>query len=211
MPDLGIIDPWLEPYDFVIAADSGLVSAERAGMSPDLIIGDMDSLEDIAILERYPASKKRLYGCDKDYSDTELAMAAMTEKGIDDITIVGGDGGRMDHFFALRMLFDREVMPSLWIGTESAVIGIGEGSVSAGVRVDGLESGEPVSIFATGRDVHRCKGSGFHWNPDGLDWDSGAISLSNRSPSGSIDLIADSGRFLLVVPFRLGIHVSRLK
>lgn len=211
MPDLGIVDPWLEPYDFVIAADSGLTSAERAGISPDLIIGDMDSLEDVAILERYPASKKRLYGCDKDFSDTELALSAMVEKGIVDITIVGGDGGRMDHFFALQRLFERETMPSLWIGTESAVAGLGAGSVSSGVRVEGLEKEEPVSIFAIGPGPHGCRGKGFHWAPDGLAWDSGAISLSNRSNADSVELVADKGRFLLVLPFRLGIHVTRLK
>ena len=58
----------------VIAADSGLIAAENAGITVDLIIGDMDSLDSRKRLEKYPAHKIQSFSHDKDFTDTELAL-----------------------------------------------------------------------------------------------------------------------------------------
>lgn len=209
-PRLDHLRSWVEPCSFVIAADSGLTVAERAGFFPDLVLGDMDSLEDRSLLDKYPTEKKRISPRDKDLSDTELALEAMKERGVDDIVLIGGNGGRMDHFFALRLLFDGDTAPSLWLGGESAVVALGSGCVSRGVAVSGLVSEDAVSVFSAAGGKHSCRGTGFHWAPDTVDWDHGAFSLSNRSDTGKIILEAVEGRFLLVVPFREGLSVSRL-
>lgn len=209
-PDTSFLEPWIAPYGFVVAADSGLVACERLGISADLVLGDMDSLGDRTLLDKYPPDKKRIWDADKDYSDTELALLAMAERGIDDVTLVGGDGGRMDHFFALRNLFDRDgSVPSMWIGRESAVISFGSGAISEFVSVSGLAGEDPVSVFAAGRGPHACRGRGLHWSIDALAWDSTVCSLSNRADSGELMIESASGRFLLVVPFREGISVAR--
>lgn len=209
-PDQTFLKSWIAPYSFVIAADSGLVASERSGIEADLVLGDMDSLGDLSLLEKYPPEKKQLWPVDKDYSDTEIALVAMKERGIDDVVLVGGDGGRMDHFFALRSLFDRiGPVPSMWIGRESAVIAFGSGTVSDSVIVTGLASDDPVSVFAAGSGEHLCRGTGFHWPIDSLDWDSLAGSLSNRTDTGSLTVTSDSGRFLLVVPFCENVSVKR--
>jgi len=46
---------------FIIAADSGLVCAEEFGYTPDLIVGDMDSLTDKSLLSSYPEDKIRIF------------------------------------------------------------------------------------------------------------------------------------------------------
>jgi thiamine pyrophosphokinase len=209
MPDSDFIRSWVEPFDFVVAADSGLDGAERAGFVPDLVIGDMDSISDQSKLEKYADGQTRRYPHDKDSSDTELALAAMAARGISDVVIIGGDGGRMDHFFALRLLFERDFIPSMWIGTESAVIALGPGCSSRSVSITGLRSRDPVSVFPAGKGSHRCLGTGFHWPPDSVSWDTGAFSLSNRADDDSVTLESVEGRFLLVLPFRRGLSVSR--
>lgn len=211
-PDRHWLEKWLLPHSFVVAADSGLVACERAGVVADLVIGDMDSLADRSLLAKYPSDKVRTFDGDKDYSDTELALAAMAERGVNDIVIVGGDGGRMDHFFALRSLFDREgTVPSAWIGGESAVIAFGPGTASDGVRVTGLSRVDPVSVFAAGSAPHACRSDGFHWPVDGLGWDALACSLSNRADGETISIESQAGRFLLVVPLRDGIAAGRFR
>lgn len=200
----------LGKFDFVIAADSGLHAAEKAGIIPDLIVGDMDSLKTPSILVKYPADHIKIWPREKDYTDTELALSLMKEKGVDDVVLVGGCGGRMDHFFALRSLFDKDFCPSLWIGDESTVVLADSGRGGGSLRVSGLVENDPVSVFAAGIGNHQCRGSGFHWEIDSLSWESGIFSLSNHAESGTITLEALSGRFLLVVPFRSSILIERI-
>ena len=209
-PDMHLVLPWIRSPGYIIAADSGLVGVEKAGLIPDLLLGDMDSLPDPSILDRYPDEKKRIWPVDKDFTDTELALSVMNEKGIDEIILIGGSGGRMDHFFALYSLFNKQVFPALWIGEESVIIAVGSGSPSMKACVEGLLSNDPVSVFPVGNESHSCSGFDFHWPIDKLEWDSGIFSLSNRSDSGSLEFHAHTGRFLIVIPLREGVRAARM-
>jgi len=98
----------------LVAADSGLLLAERAGLLPHWIIGDMDSL-DAESLADYPPERVLRYPHDKDYTDTEMAFNLLREKGCGPVWIIGGGGGRLDHLFGIRALFEREYPPERWI------------------------------------------------------------------------------------------------
>lgn len=84
------------PGDFVIAADAGYQTCRRAGILPDLLIGDFDSMEapaDFARVRRLPV--------EKDDTDTLAAIRAGLEQGCTDFLIYGGTGGkRLDHTLA---------------------------------------------------------------------------------------------------------------
>lgn len=78
-------------FDAVICADAGLVIAEKLGIKPDYLIGDYDSTakpytEDVIVLPM-----------EKDITDSEAAIDLAKAKGFDDITVLGGLGGRFDH------------------------------------------------------------------------------------------------------------------
>ena len=80
--------------DLVIAADAGLLTARRFGVVPDILLGDFDSLGEPDVpdgteLIRVPA--------EKDDTDTQLAVRVALERGADEIVIVGGLDGRLDH------------------------------------------------------------------------------------------------------------------
>lgn len=85
-----------DPGDFVIAADAGYQTCRRAGILPDLLIGDFDSMEapaDFARVRRLPV--------EKDDTDTLAAIRAGLEQGCTDFLIYGGTGGkRLDHTLA---------------------------------------------------------------------------------------------------------------
>jgi thiamine pyrophosphokinase len=85
----------------VVAADSGLHQAELLGLRVDYVVGDLDSADPAAVeraraagavVERHPV--------DKDATDLELAFDLARDRGAVRITVVGGAGGRLDHFLA---------------------------------------------------------------------------------------------------------------
>lgn len=80
---------------FVICADSGYLKCLKAGVTPNLIIGDFDSskkpdtnIETIILPVR------------KDDTDTFFAVKEAQKRGFDDIIILGGIGSRIDHTYA---------------------------------------------------------------------------------------------------------------
>ena len=81
--------------DLCIAADSGYRHAQAMGVRVDVLLGDFDSLgepkdvDERTELLRVPA--------EKDFTDTQLAVETAIERGADDIVIIGGLGGRLDH------------------------------------------------------------------------------------------------------------------
>lgn len=196
-PDIRMARRFFSPWSYVIAADSGLMSAETAGIVPDLIVGDMDSLADLCMLNKYPEEKIRRFPRDKDRTDTELALALMREQNVDEIVLVGGSGGRFDHFFALRELYETDLFPDYWIGKESVVVAV---EPSFALHISDLAPEVPVSVFATGNGPHACHSTGLYWPLDSLLWDSGAYSLSNRGDSGSCTFESISGNFIVIVP-----------
>lgn len=90
----------LPACDAVICADGGLAYRKVLGLSGDVpvyLIGDYDSgaLPDDA--EREEAQDVIVLPAVKDMTDTEAALDLAVEKGFEDITVLGGLGGRLDH------------------------------------------------------------------------------------------------------------------
>jgi thiamine pyrophosphokinase len=77
---------------FVIAADGGFTTLQKAGISPDLIMGDFDSLGEAPKGENVVLSSP-----EKDDTDTMLAVKKSLEMGAKTLLIYGGLGGRFDH------------------------------------------------------------------------------------------------------------------
>ncbi|HKK49544.1 MAG TPA: thiamine diphosphokinase, partial [Alkalispirochaeta sp.] len=91
----------------VVAADSGLEYAVSRGITPDGVVGDMDSIQDEGMLAPYAESQIERYSRAKDWTDTEIAMDYLWKRSINDISIIGGGGGRLDHLMAIIALFER--------------------------------------------------------------------------------------------------------
>ena len=92
--------------DLTIAADSGLAAFDAAGLAPDLLIGDMDSI-DPALLERYGNLPQERLCCVKDDTDGVHALDTAIARGAKRITLLGALGGRLDHALANLMLLVR--------------------------------------------------------------------------------------------------------
>jgi thiamine pyrophosphokinase len=110
----------LSGADLVIAADSGAHWLDDSGVPPDLVIGDMDSI-DPALLDRLAArgTEVEWHRADKEASDLELAMSRAAAAGADEVVILGAlRGERLDHELAnLLLLVDGE-----WDGIDLRVV-----------------------------------------------------------------------------------------
>ncbi len=214
MPDMAIAALYFGEYRFTVAADSGLEAALRAGIIPDMVTGDMDSVSSRELLNSLPPERVERWNADKDYTDTELAMMLMERHQVDDVVLIGGSGGRLDHLFAIERMFSRAFCPSLWVSQETLIAVVESTSPRSTLAIQGLESVDPVSVFAvSGFAVSApgslsCGGEGLVWTLDSVDWDAGAYSLSNRSETGRAVIKAANGRFLVTLPLREGIGIS---
>ena len=83
-----------EKGDLVIAADAGYLTARRLGITPDVVLGDFDTLGE----ENIPDGVECLrVPAEKDDTDTQLAVKVAIERGAWEIVMIGGMSGRIDH------------------------------------------------------------------------------------------------------------------
>ena len=105
-----------EAGDLVIAADAGYLTAKRLGITPDVILGDFDTLGE----ENIPDGVECLrVPAEKDDTDTQLAVRTAIERGAGEIVIVGGLGGRIDH-----TLSTIAILEDLWERKENRIYAI---------------------------------------------------------------------------------------
>ncbi len=95
MPVSAAMRRFWQDADTVIAADAGYETARRLGVEPDILLGDYDSAP------RPPANAKTwVLPAEKDDTDTYFAARKAIELGADEVAILGGLGGRLDHTLA---------------------------------------------------------------------------------------------------------------
>lgn len=93
--------PLLRRADLLIAADGGGNALYAEGLTPHLVIGDLDSLSDAALAAwRAQGVTIRRFPADKDETDLELALLAAIERGATQIDVLGALGGRWDQGLA---------------------------------------------------------------------------------------------------------------
>ncbi len=92
--------------DLYIAADAGWLAAKACGIKPDITAGDFDS-SDVppaafaGEIVRVPA--------EKDDTDTMLACELAIGRGVREILILGGTGGRLDHTLSNVFLLENHL------------------------------------------------------------------------------------------------------
>ncbi|MCQ3935560.1 MAG: thiamine diphosphokinase [Chloroflexi bacterium] len=100
LPDLEKARALLRPDDFILCADGGTRHALALGLTPNLIIGDLDS----TTLDLRPLTQKGMqvirHPADKNETDLELAIEHALTLNPNQILILAALGGRMDQTLA---------------------------------------------------------------------------------------------------------------
>ena len=154
---------WADDLGAVVAADGGATSAGRLGLRPDLVVGDLDSIDPVEVDRLRDAGiPVEVAPVAKDESDTELAVRAALARGATALTIVGGLGGRVDHLLANLALL---ALPEL-AGIDAVILDgrtrialvRGPGSRRLAGRV-----GDLVTLLPFGLGVEGVRTEGLAW------------------------------------------------
>ncbi len=115
-------------------------------------VGDFDSLDFIPT----PPPEK-IYPSEKDFTDGEIALKRLINKGVDRIEIYGGGGGREDHFIGnLHLLYAaHESGVKAEMVCENSVIFLGSGQI----ELNGMR-GKTFSLLPFGGAVHIMDSTG---------------------------------------------------
>lgn len=186
----------LPEAELIMAADSGYDLAVRAGLSVDVLVGDMDSIQTEVlpghvIVERHPT--------DKDATDLELALDKVMEQRPERIVVVGGGGGRVDHELATAALLCSE----RWDTVEELdwVTDRGWSHVIRRRRIVHGDVGRIISLVPMGGSVTGIYTKGLRWNLTDATMHPGTTwGVSNEFNGPVADIRIGSGCLLAIVP-----------
>lgn len=193
----------LDAIHMVIAADSGADTALTVGLPPDLVIGDLDSIDaDVlrrlenagATIDRHPPTK--------DAGDLELALDAAEAAEATHITVVGGGGGRLSHLLvnAALVAVDRTGVAVRWM-TPRADVHVLQGGAT--VTVEGM-TGDLVTLLPVGSEATEVTTTGLRWALDAATLDPGSSrGLSNELTGTTATVGLGDGTVLVIHERRL--------
>jgi thiamine pyrophosphokinase len=142
------------PGDLVIAADGGGRYCLELGLTPDLVVGDFDSLslENLRFFESQGSQVYR-YPTNKDYTDLELALQHAQQLGADEILVLAALGGRWDQTLANLLLPAALKFASLHIRLVDGAQEISTIHPGQCVEIHG-QPGDTVSLIPLIGDAH---------------------------------------------------------
>jgi thiamine pyrophosphokinase len=184
---------------FVIAADSGIEQAVALGRRVDLAVGDFDSVvpDALAMVEAGGAMVER-HPEAKDETDLELGLAAALARCASHVVVVGGHGGRVDHFLANALLLASPRFSRLRIeahvGTSRITV------VRERAALDGAV-GDLVSLLAVGGRATGVRTEGLAYPLRGEPLDPGSTrGVSNVFSEARASVSLEDGTLLAVQP-----------
>ena len=151
----------LQPHDHIICADGGTRHALALGLTPHLVIGDMDSINksEWKNFEKSGVSVE-LFPQDKNETDLELAIHRALELDAKEIIIIGALGGRLDQTLGNIALLSTAPGSSRDIRIDDGVEEIFLCRDQA--QVYG-RSGDIVSLIPWGNPTHGVQTEGLKW------------------------------------------------
>ena len=171
--------------DILVCADGGARHAKRLGLTPDFIVGDMDSLP-----KPVPrAWMKTRYWCDfnLERSDIDKSLDFIRARGVRRVTVAGAFGGGLDHELVNFASFEtcaKEMELSVIGAGTALLLGCGRHRVA-------LRPGARFSLLAAPRARLSLSGARYRLNNEVLV--RGSRGLGNRA-QGPVTLSLMEGR-----------------
>ena len=179
---------------FIIAADAGYRYLKEAGITPDLLLGDFDSLG-----ERPDLPGTLVYPTVKDDTDTGIAAKLGLEKGYDTFYIYGATGGsRPEHTVAniqtLCMLSAKGARAFILAPNATVYTAVTDGEIVFREEAKGF-----FSLFCMGSDAVGVTVEGAKYNLDNATLSPfEPIGTSNEFTGKSARIKVQNGTLLAV-------------
>lgn len=177
-----------------IAADAGMNHAKTLGITPELWVGDFDSVTDEIAAEFAHIPQDR-YPEEKNSTDGELAVAEALKRGATSLVLAGAFGGRADHAFlhvALAIRRAKEGLPVFVTSGDQEAYPLLPGS-----RDFEFEDGTQFSILGFSH-LSGVSVMGAKWPLDGVEVPFGASLTLSNEVRGDLRISIGVGRALLL-------------
>lgn len=141
-----------ENYDYIICADGGANHLFKMDITPNYIIGDLDSVNK-DVLNHYKEKNVNFekFPSKKNETDTELCILLAKELNSTHIDFVGALGGRIDHCLAnINLLYyvrEKDIYPRIISSKEEIYI-----AKSEGINIYGTK-GDIISVIPIKEDA----------------------------------------------------------
>lgn len=167
LPDPEAARALLQTGDYLIAADGGANHLLGMGILPEVVIGDLDSVDEDTLFQLTSAEVNiEQYSEDKDETDIELALHYAVEMRPSAILIVGALGGRLDQTLANLSILTDPTLPKIDIrlddGVEEAFFCQAYADRGGQIEVRG-RSGDAVSLIPWRGPVEKVTTEGLQW------------------------------------------------
>jgi len=182
----------------VIAADGGLAHTNALGLTPQIVLGDFDSLG-------YTPEGANVFPVEKDDTDAMLAVRKGLALGCDRFLLYGSlDGPRLDHtvanFQTLQFLSDRGASGYL-VGKDYIVTVIKNEMLRFSPAAAGI-----VSVFCMGPDAHGVTLEGLQYPlTDGTLTAGFPLGVSNHFTGEAARISVRDGSLLVLFDRRNGL------
>ena len=139
--------------DFLLAVDGGHYHMKSLGLIPNLVLGDLDSIQKVEFDQLQNSGVKILqFPQEKDETDLELALREATTRGFPNVLIVAGLGGRLDQTLGNLSLLKAPFLANNLIKLDDGyeeVWNIKKTTYPEGLQIKG-EIGDVVSLLSFG-------------------------------------------------------------
>ena len=161
LPDLDSARRILRADDFILCADGGTRHALTLGLTPGVIIGDLDSIAEAEKQKMIAGGVEIIrFPRDKNETDLELALAYAIDHGYREIVIVAALGDRLD-----QTLGNLSLLTNIQLSTFNVQLddGIEQASFCRDqAHVEG-KCGDLVSLIPWGGEVTGVRTEGLRW------------------------------------------------
>jgi thiamine pyrophosphokinase len=175
----------------VVCADGGAQKAVASGYAPDLIIGDLDSLEN----PEYHHGKAEIVRVpSQDNTDFEKTLDVMLTRGMNNFLVTSFSGGRIDQTLAnIEIAFEYASKCNIVLADEEYIIIPVTGSLEEQLPLDTM-----VSLLAMKDEtVVTTDGLAFELSHGTLP--RGGHGVSNRSVKETVRIQVHQGGILLLI------------
>ncbi len=150
-PTQDTVHRWLRPGDRLVCADGGARHALTLGLRPQVVVGDMDSLDEPAQAQlKALGARLVVHPAAKDETDLELALLLALQEGATELVVLGGLGGRLDQLIANVLLL---TLPQLEGVSARIVDGRQQAFIIRGEATIHGRPGDVLSLIPLGGDA----------------------------------------------------------
>jgi thiamine pyrophosphokinase len=202
----GVMNNWptalelLPEKDVLIAADGGLTHCLRWGITPHVIIGDMDSVDPVE-LDAFEEKGVEVikFPSRKDETDLQLAVQLALDRDIQEVFVLGALGARWDMTFSNVLILTLPILKHTAVkllAEDQEFFCIHDGQA---VEING-SPGDIVSLLPLANDAVGVTLAGFEYPLLGETLSIGSTrGISNVLRDTSASITIQKGHLLIVV------------